>query len=139
MCKVNQGGTPFISKSFALATVYKGKPWWFGGLRTRHRTDFTETSSHMCIQLRTCKGNFQKRPLYLTSCVQDLAFIITHHKVIDIFLKISRSIQRRKSKNSSEDAQVFQNPDSQETQGLLSKVILAPCVLHFPFPIFRSS
>lgn len=35
--KVNKGGTPFISKSFALATVYKGRPWWFGGLRTHHQ------------------------------------------------------------------------------------------------------
>lgn len=75
------------------------------------------------------------KTLYLTSCVQDLAFTLTHHKVIDIFLKISKKYLKKKVQNSSEDAQVFQNPDSQETTGLLSKVILAPCVLHFPFPI----
>lgn len=35
--KVSKGGTPFISKSFALATVYKGKPLQFEGLRTHHQ------------------------------------------------------------------------------------------------------
>lgn len=31
---MNKGESPFISKSSILATVYTGKPSWFGGLRT---------------------------------------------------------------------------------------------------------
>lgn len=47
--KVNKGESPFISKPSVLATIYIGKPSWFGGLRTSPAGQTSQKEEVTCV------------------------------------------------------------------------------------------